>query len=303
MADRLLPPSTRNAVAPAAAARSEPAAAVVGAKFFVRCDVEGASGVVSAEQAGGAEQAFGRRMLMADLKALLDGLRKGGAQEVLIYDGHGQGLNVDPAELPPGASVVSGRPPYRADWAGGLDDSCAGLILLGAHAAAGTQAALLAHTYDPDIAALRLNGRELGEIGLEAAVAGEKGVPLLMISGDEAAVSEGCGIAPQALGVVVKETVDGRGALCYSLAVTTDLIRQTAQRLPKQPPAVQPFVIEPPVNLEVELADGPLLDRMRELFPRDVKAERRVRLRGGSVTEVWAGFQGRWLRARGVHRG
>lgn len=273
-----------------------------GAKFYVRCDVEGASGVVSPEQARGAEQLFGRRMLMADLKALLDGLRTGGAIEVLVYDGHDEGLNVDPAQLPPGVSVISGRPPCRPDWAGGLDDSCAGLILLGSHAAAGTDAALLPHTYDPEILALRLNGRELGEIGLEAAVAGENGVPLLMVSGDAAAVSEGFAVAPEALGVVVKDALDSRGALCYSLAVTTDLIRQAAQRLPKEPPRVAPFVIEPPVALEVELAAGPLLDRMRELFPRDVKSERRVRLRGGSVTEVWAGFQGRWLRAKGMRR-
>ncbi len=288
---RSLPPPT--VLTPAAGAQTVAGAA----KLFVRCDVEGASGVVSPEQARGAEQAFGRRMLMADLKALIEGLRQGGASEVLIYDGHDQGLNVDPGELPPGVMLISGRPPYRPDWSGGLDDTFAGLILLGAHAAAGTEIALLPHTYDADIVALRANGRELGEIGLEAAVAGDLGVPLLMITGDAAAVAEGCAVAPEALGVVVKEAVDRRGALCYALAVTTDLIRRAAQQLAKDPPRGTPFRIESPVTLEVELAAGQLLDRMRELFPRDVKAERKVRIRGNSVTEAWAGFQGRWMRA------
>ncbi len=267
------------------------------AKLFVRCDVEGASGVVSPEQVDGAERAFGRRMLMADLKALIEGLRQGGASEVLVYDGHGEGINVDPAELPAGAMLVSGRPPYRPDWIGGLDETFAGLILLGAHAAAGSESALLPHTYDAGIVALRANGRELGEIGLEAAVAGDAGVPLLMVTGDAAAVAEGCALAPEALGVVVKDAVDRRGALCYALAVTTDLIKRAAQQLAKDPPRAAPFRIEPPVTLEVELAAGELLDRMRELFPRDVKGERTVRIRANSVTEAWAAVEGRWMRA------
>jgi D-amino peptidase len=267
------------------------------AKLFVRCDVEGASGVVSPEQVDGTEQAFGRRMLMADLKALIEGLRQGGASEVLVYDGHGDGINVDPGELPPGVMLISGRPPYRADWRGGLDDSFAGLILLGAHAAAGTETALLPHTYAPDILGLRVNGRELGEIGVEAAVAGDAGVPLLMVTGDAAAVAEGSAVAPQALGVVVKDAVDRRGALCYALAVTTDLIRRAAQQLAKEPPRAAPFRIESPTTLEVDLAAGELLERMRELFPRDVKGESRIRIRAGSVTEAWAGFHGRWMRA------
>ncbi len=295
-----LPPPA--AFAPAAVAHPVTAGGSAGGKYYVRCDVEGASGVVSPEQASGGEQAFGRRMLTADLKALIEGLRQGGASEVLIYDGHGEGLNVDPGELPPGVMLISGRPPCRSDWACGLDDACAGLILLGAHAAAGTEIALMPHTYDPDITALRVNGRALGEIGLEAAVAGDYGVPLLMITGDGAAVAEGCELAPQALGVVVKDAVDRRGALCFSLAVTTDLIRRAAEQLVKSPPRPAAFRVESPITLEVELAAGALLDRMRELFPRDVKAEGRVRLKGDTVTEAWAAFQGRWLRARGVRR-
>jgi D-amino peptidase len=284
-------------ISPATGAQAAP-----GAKFYVRCDVEGASAVVSPEQAAGSEREFGRRMIMADLKALVEGLRKGGASEVLVYDAHDRGITLDAAELPPGVMLISGRPPLRPDWAGGLDDSFTGLILLGAHASAGSETALMPHTYDPDILALRLNGLEVGEIGLEAAVAGECGVPLLMITGDGSAVAEGCALAPHALGVVVKDAVDRQGALCFSLEVTTDLIRRAAQQLAREPGKAAPFVVEPPVTLEAELAPGALLDRMRELYPRDVKSERRVRLKADTVTAAWAAFQGRWLRARGVRR-
>jgi D-amino peptidase len=272
-----------------------------GAKYVVRCDLVGASGVVGREQlrVDGPEYPYARRMLMADLRALLEGLRLGGAREVVVYDSYASGRNIDVAELPLFATLLSGRPCYRADWAGGLDTSCAGLILLGAHAAAGVAGALMPHTHDDAIVAVRVNGRDLGEIGIETAIAGDCGVPLVMITGDAAAVAEGCAVAGEPLGVVVKDALESQAALCYPLAVTTDIIKRAAQQLGQTPPAVRPFKLEEPVTLEADLAPGPHLERMRELYPRDVKAEKTVRLKAKTITEAWAGFMSRWARVCG----
>jgi len=71
-------------------------------KYVVRCDIEGVSEVVSFEQAepGKPEYAFGQRMFMADLLALLEGLKAGGADEVVIYDEHYYGRCIDLSVLP-----------------------------------------------------------------------------------------------------------------------------------------------------------------------------------------------------------
>ena len=97
-------------------------------KYMIRCDIEGVSGVVSYEQAepGKPEYDFGLRMFKSDLCACIDGLLEGGADEVVIYDEHYDGRNIDPTWLPERVSFISGKPPYRADWAGGLDASYAG---------------------------------------------------------------------------------------------------------------------------------------------------------------------------------
>ena len=161
-------------------------------RYMVRCDIEGVSGVVSYEQAepGKREYAFGHEMFMSDLIALLQGLNAGGADEVVIYDEHYYGRNIDMGELVCNVSAICGKPPYRPDWAGGLDASFAGVVLLGFHSKFGTPGGLLHHTYELDIRDLRINGVSVGEIGMEAAIAGDYGVPVVLVTGDSAGVAE-----------------------------------------------------------------------------------------------------------------
>lgn len=107
-------------------------------KYMIRCDMEGASGVVSYEQAepGKHEYPFGLRMFKSDLLACVSGLLAGGADEIVIYDEHYYGRNIDPEWLPDKVLFIAGKPPYRVDWAGGLDASFSGVILLGFHSKA-----------------------------------------------------------------------------------------------------------------------------------------------------------------------
>ncbi|MCK5801201.1 MAG: M55 family metallopeptidase [Lentisphaeria bacterium] len=159
-------------------------------RIMVRCDIEGVSGVVSYEQAepGRPEYAVGHRLFMADLLALIEGLSEGGTEEIVIYDEHYYGRNVDLTAIPEHVSVICGKPPYREDWAGGLDESFDGVVLLGFHSKFGTPDGLLHHSYELDIRDLRLNGVSVGEIGMEAAIAGDVGVPVLLVTGDSAGV-------------------------------------------------------------------------------------------------------------------
>ena len=266
-------------------------------RYMVRCDIEGVTGVVSFEQAepGKPEYEFGQRMFMCDLMALLEGLNAGGADEVVIYDEHYYGRNIDMEELPVNASAICGKPPYRADWAGGLDESFAGVIVLGFHSKFGTPDGLLHHTYELDIRDLRLNGVSIGEIGMEAAIAGDYGVPLAMVTADSAGVAEAEALLPGTVGVVVKESLGETGGLCYPVVVTCERIRSAAQRLVEEPPDVQPYAVGDTATLEIELNDGPYLDTVRSTLSGDMKDERTLAISEKTATAAWAAYWERKL--------
>jgi len=261
-------------------------------RFMIRCDIEGVSGVVSYTQAepGQAEYAFGQRMFMADLLASIEGLTAGGADEIMVYDEHYYGRNVDVAALPPHVSVICGKPPYRADWAGGLDASFAGMILVGFHSKFGTAEGLLHHSYELDICDLRLNGCSVGEIGMEAAIAGDFGIPVLMVTGDSAGVSEAQSLLPGVTGVVVKESLGETGGRCLSLSASTDLIRTAAESVVRTPPDVRPYRLSAPVKLGVKLNEGAYLDAVRRLYPNQMVDDHRLAFERSTATEAWATY-------------
>jgi len=261
-------------------------------KYMVRCDIEGVTGVVSFEQAepGKPEYAFGQRMFMSDLMALLQGLSAGGADEIVVYDEHYYGRNSDLDDLPANTSVICGKPPYRADWAGGLDESFAGVILLGFHSKAGTPGGLLHHTYELDTRDLRLNGASIGETGVEAAVAGDYGVPVVMITADSAGVAEAEALLPGIVGVTVKESLGETGGQCYSVAVTAERISSAAQRVVEEPPSVQPYSVGDTATLEVELDDGPYLEAVRSHLSADMSDERTLVISERTATAAWAAY-------------
>ena len=119
-------------------------------KWLIRCDVEGVTGVVDPAQAAftGSEFAFGQRMLMNDLNAVIEGLLRTEDPEIWVYDAHWDGRNILLDEIDERVRVISGKPVYTVDNAGGLDETVDGLILLGYHAMASSSDQVLAHTYE-----------------------------------------------------------------------------------------------------------------------------------------------------------
>lgn len=226
----------------------------VAGKIYVKVKMEGISGLVSAEQVrpGSPEYDYARRMLLHDLRAVLEGAFEGGAKEAVIYDAHLNGRNIDLEALDDRAAVISGKPRHHDGFFYGLDESFAALFLVGYHARAGMQDALLPHTYSRDIAAMRVNGTELGEIGLEAAVAGEFGVPLAFVSSDSGGVRE----TRELLGgdveaVEVKRAITATSGVCLPAGRTARLLREAARRAVQKTSQLPPVLFESPASLEV----------------------------------------------------
>jgi len=248
--------------------------------------MEGVTGVVNMAQVtpGAPEYAA-----VAEINALVEGLLEGGAGEISIYDEHWFGRNVDVGRLPKGVRVFLGKPPYRADWAGGLDRTHAGLILQGLHAKEGA-GRILAHTYERDFLGISLNGVAVGEIGLEAAIAGDCGVPLVLVIADSAGLAEARELVPAVAGVATKFSRDLIGAECLSLADTVAAIREAAARIAAEPPALEPFRIPGPVEMLCSFKPGRYLEALRQQQRGRIVLEDTLRFVGPTVTSVWSDY-------------
>lgn len=258
-------------------------------KFMIRTDLEGVTGITTYEQAE--VSALSRAMLMGDLQAVIDGLLADGDHEIVVYDQHADGRNLDLRELPEPVSVICGRPPCRPDW-GGIDGSFSALLMVGFHARSGVAGALLPHSYSRRNLSFRINGTEVGEIGMEAAIACEAGVPTWLVTGDSAGMAEAAAILPGVRTVVVKEALGEHAALCYSPRLTARRLYAAAEALVRDPPVVTPLLFTPPIMIEIDLADTSFLQALRDIHP-ELVAEgegQTVRLEAASVTEAWAWY-------------
>lgn len=247
-------------------------------KFMIRCDMEGATGIVSMEQSdpSGKEYDSGRNMFNLDLRAVIEGLNEAGADEIYVYDEHFYGRNVELADLPKNIHVICGKPPYRPDWAGGLDSTFAGLVLVGLHSMALTPSALLAHTYEEEILEMDVNGTKVGEIGLETMIAGEMGVPLILVTADSEGIREAKELVPDVEGVSVKESLGDNSALCYPCRTTRSRIKEAAARAAFKAEKIKACKSENPAVLTVTLKESAFLDRIKETYAGVVQGNKVV---------------------------
>jgi D-amino peptidase len=200
-------------------------------KVFLSSDMEGTAGVVDWEQCvgPGPEAAAGRKLLLAEVNAAIEGALAGGATEIVVNDSHSTMRNLPPAELAGGASYISGshKPLYMMQ---GLDDSFDAVLFVSYHGSIGAPAGL-SHTYNPRaVMEARLDGVATGEAGINALVAAHYGVPVVLVTGDRSACDETAALIPGVHTAVVKESVSRLAAHNLHPERACDLIRQTAER-------------------------------------------------------------------------
>ncbi len=230
-------------------------------KLLISADMEGISGIVDWEQVtpGHVEyQSRSRKLMTGDVNAAIQGAFEGGADEVLVSDGHWNARNILIEELDSRARLNSGSPSPFAMMQG-IDDQPPpdAAMLVGYHAAAGTRKAILDHTWsDSRIRAVYLNDRLVGEIGLNAAVAAHYGVPVIALTGDQHACQEGQDMIGAALEVAVVKNATGQSAAqCLPLSEARHKICEAAARSVikfREGKAAKPFKVETPARLAVE---------------------------------------------------
>ena len=209
---------------------------------FIETDLEGVSGVSDLDMVVSGSR-YARERLMADTNAAAAGAFDGGADRVLVLDGHGGGHNFIDGMLDPRADIAPIDAVRDADVC----------FCVGAHAMAGTQNAFLDHTQSS--AAwhdYRVNGRRYGETAQLAIFAGARGVPFVMASGDFAACAEVRALFGDVETASVKTAVGRNRADCLPEADAERLIREAAARAVKRAGSFRPFRVILPMEISVE---------------------------------------------------
>ncbi len=279
------------AVASALALSVTPAAASAqdGPKIYISADMEGVVGAVSGAQMGpsGFEYSQFREYMTSEVLAAIDGAVEAGASEILVSDSHGNGQNLLIERLPRDVLVVRSWP-RPLMMMQGIDETFDGAIFLGYHTSTTNERGVRAHTISSsNLTAVRLNGVPMPEAGINAAIAGHFGVPVLMISGDDAIVEEARALLGAELGgAVVKWSHGFHSATTMVPEAAFDLIRQTARSAVAGAANREPYVLEGPVEIEVAFKNYMPAEILSYLPNVDRVDSHTVRFVGADMIEI-----------------
>lgn len=264
-------------------------------KILIAADMEGISGVVHWDQVNTThpEYARFRKIMTGDVNAAIQGATEGGADEILVTDGHASGRNILVEELLPQARLNSGTP-SPLSMVEGVDTGVVGVIYVGYHARIGTQNAILEHTWsDERVSNVLVNGQPFGEIGLNAAVCGHFGVPVIMISGDQSACAEAQALLGNLETAVVKMGHSRFAAECLPPLAAQERIREAARRAVaslKEGIAPKSLQVKTPITLAVDFMHSEMADKAA-LMPGASRSSRRVEYTAADMPTIYRAFR------------
>jgi D-amino peptidase len=224
-------------------------------KVHISADMEGVVGAVTDAQMGpkGFEYQQSREFMTKEVLAAIEGARAVGATDFVIADSHGNGQNLLMKELPDDIQLVRSWP-RPLGMMEGIDDSFDAAIFIGYHSSASNPKGVQAHTYTGEWTEVKLNGVAVPEAGLNAALAGHFGVPVVMISGDDAIVEEARSLLGDIEGAVVKWNYGSNAARTLMPDASYALIKEKVQKALKRLGDFQPYVTEKPVTADVRFS-------------------------------------------------
>ncbi|MEV6437014.1 M55 family metallopeptidase [Streptomyces anulatus] len=231
-------------------------------KLLISVDMEGISGIVHSSETNPERYDYqrGRELMTADANAVIAGvLDAEPTAEVLVADAHGTFRNLLPEQLDRRSRLVRGKP-RALNMLAGLDEETDAALFVGYHVRAGEGPGVLAHTMNGEILDVRVAGRSLGEIGLNAAMAGHLGVPVVLLSGDDAACAELTDLIPETVTVAVKEALGMAAAVTLHPEEARDRLRRAAADAVARRAEIPPLALTGPLDVEVDLASPYTID-------------------------------------------
>jgi D-amino peptidase len=263
-------------------------------RVFVVSDMEGVAGITKWEQVSGGEALYeeGRRLYTEEINAAVRGACAGGADEVVVMDCHGAGRGWTFNSLMP--ELLDERCEFvvQHEWTeytGALEEGCDAALFVAMHAMAGTPDGVLSHTVSgTEWRNLWFNGRAVGETGINAALCGHWGTPVLMVSGDRATCSEARSLLGDGLvTVAVKRGLGRFSARHLTPARARAQIEEGARRALDNVGAVPAYDPGRPCEVVVELASPDHTDPFRSKRGVEVTEPRAVTSRADDWWTAW----------------
>ncbi len=223
-------------------------------KVYIATDMEGISGIVDRAQISppGVDLRRGRKFLTEDTNAAIRGALAAGATDIVVSGGHGGNAmrNIIDEDLHPAAWLVSGD--TRRSMVQGMDETFSAVVLIGFHTRHGLSG-VLDHTITArDIQEIRVHSRPIGEIGLYGLAAGQLGVPVVLVSGDDRLVEETREWFPWAIPVVVKYAIGRHAARLMHPTRAQQLIEQKTTEALRSLASMKPLRLPEPVLVEIQ---------------------------------------------------
>jgi D-amino peptidase len=263
-------------------------------KVYISVDMEGIAGVSHPKPTERADSGYPAAvdLMVGEANAAIEGALAGGATEILVNDSHGGMYNLRPSALHPSARVLQGQKAWSMVAGAGPESGFRVALFVGYHARAGHPTGTIAHTFSGRPTLTRLNGRLVGETGINASVLGAWGIPVGLVAGDDALAAEVADWLPWAERAVVKEAAGGNAAASLHPTVAADLVRAAAERAVKRAKAgeLSPLTLEPPIVIDVEYRNAIAADYAAIVPGAERVGDRGVRFEAGDPVTAYRGF-------------
>ncbi|MES1246793.1 MAG: M55 family metallopeptidase [Actinomycetota bacterium] len=267
-------------------------------RVHVISDIEGVAGIVKWAQTGGENSTLyheGRRLYTEEINAAVRGAKAAGATEIVVMDCHGAGGDYTfnsllPELLDPDCEfVVQSKWTEYTDF---LEQGCDAALFVGMHAMAGTPDGVLSHTVSAQAwQELRFNGVAVGETGINAALCGHWGCPVLLVTGDRAVCREATALLGDALTTAEVKVGLGRFSARNLTAVRArELIEAKAKEALRDLKAVQPYDPGRPCEIEVHFTTTDRLEEYRNRRGVEVAGPLTIRSAAEDWWSAWKQF-------------
>ncbi len=267
-------------------------------RVYISVDMEGIGGIGDPHPTDPADRRYPTSvdLMVGEANAAIAGALAAGATDVLVNDSHWNMYNLLPAALDPGARVLQGEKAWSMvagaqpgdDGAPAFDVA----LFVGYHARAGHPTGTIAHTYSGRPVETRLAGRPTGEYGFNALVLSAWGIPVGMVSGDDALAGEVETWLPWAERVVVKTVDGGHSAISVHPSVACDRVRAGAERAVRRAAAgeMELLRVATPVVIEIDYAKGVVADFAAIVPGAERVGDRGVRYTSDDPVTAFRGF-------------
>jgi D-amino peptidase len=266
-------------------------------RVHVISDMEGVGGIVRSEQTNAGKPMFeeGRKLYTEEINAAVRGAKAAGAKEIVVMDCHGAGEGYSFNSLIPEDLDADCEYVVQHEWTGYtefLEEGCDAALFVGMHAMAGTRDGVLSHTVSSvEWHNLWFNGTRVGETGINAALCGTWGCPVVLVTGDQAVCREATDLLGAGLTTVaVKQGIGARSARMLPPARARQLIEEGAKRALANPDAVAPYEPGKPCEIKVEYKKTEPAQKLRFQVGLEALDDRTIVSRADDWWTAWRQF-------------